>query len=114
MPASVHDWEAIPSEQVFAGISRQVIDGERQTLVRYVYAPGSVFPVHAHPEEQVTVVLSGRIVFTVAGDRVELGPGQIAVIPPNVAHGATVEGDESVETLNTMSPRRSTSPFAPA
>lgn len=108
----MHAWGAIPAEQVFDGITRQVIDGERQTLVRYVYAPGSAFPVHAHPEEQITAVLRGRIVFTVDGARVELGPGQVAVIPPSVPHGATVEGDETVETLNTMSPRRTASPYS--
>ncbi len=81
-------------------------------MVRYVYAPGSVFPVHAHPEEQVTVVVSGRIVFEVAGARVELGAGQVAVIPPNVPHGARVLGDDTVETFNALSPRRSADPLA--
>jgi quercetin dioxygenase-like cupin family protein len=112
MAASVHSWRDLPPELVFDGITRQTIDSERQTVVRYVYAPGSVFPIHAHPEEQVTLVLSGRIVFEVGGSRVELGPGEVAVIPPNVPHGATVEGGEIVETINTLSPRRTANPFS--
>jgi quercetin dioxygenase-like cupin family protein len=108
---SVHAWRDIPTELAFDGITRQTVHGDRQTVVRYVYAPGSVFPVHAHAEEQVTVVLTGRIVFEVGGNRVELGPGELAVIPPYVPHGAKVEGTETVETINMLSPRRTASPF---
>lgn len=109
--AAVWSWDEIPAEPVFAGVSRQVVHGERQTLVRYVYQPGSVFPVHSHPEEQITVVVTGRIDFTVAGTQLTLGPGQVAVIPADVPHGATVTGNEVVETFNALSPRRGESPF---
>ena len=111
MTGTVTSWDAVETETVLPGITRQVVHGDRQTVVRYVYAPGSVFPVHAHPEEQVTVVLSGRIAFDVDGRRVELGPGQVAVIAPNVPHGASVVGGETVETINALSPRRSMSPL---
>jgi quercetin dioxygenase-like cupin family protein len=107
-------WSEIPAEEVLPGIARQIVHGERQTMVRYVYAPGSVFPTHAHPEEQVTVVVSGRIAFEIAGERHELGPGDVAVIPPNVPHGARVVGDQTVETFNALSPRRDTSPVIAA
>jgi quercetin dioxygenase-like cupin family protein len=43
---------------------------------------------------------------------VELGPGGVAVIPANIPHGAVVVGDETVETYNALSPRRTSSPFA--
>lgn len=108
----VSTWADAPVEQVFTGITRQVIQGERQTLVRYVYQPGSVFPVHSHGQEQITIVVSGQIEFEIAGQKTTLGPGQVAVIPPDAPHGARVVGDETVETFNSMSPRRATSPFA--
>lgn len=99
-------WADIVPEEVYPGIARQVVDGDRQTLVRYVYQPCAVFPVHTHPEEQITTVLSGRIRFEVAGESITIGAGEVAVIPPNTPHGATVLGDDPVETLNTLSPRR--------
>lgn len=104
-------WGELAAVEVLPGIVRQTIDGERQTLVRYRYAPGSVFPAHSHPEEQITAVLSGRIAFEVAGERVVLGPGEVAVIPGGVEHGAAVIGDEAVETLNCLSPRRAVAPL---
>lgn len=108
--AQATSWEAIPTEEVYPGITRQVIQGTQQTLVRYVYQPGSVFPQHHHPQEQITAILSGRIEFEVAGQRQVFGPGEIAVIPGGVPHGAQVVGDEVVETLNSLSPRRDEAP----
>ena len=103
-------WDTLPVEAVLPGVERQTVHGARQTLVRYRYAPGSVFPVHQHPAEQITVVLSGRIVFEVGGERLEVGPGQIVVVPGGVPHGAAVAGAEPVETLNSLSPRRVAGP----
>ncbi len=97
-------------EYPFDGVARQTVHGASQTLVRYVYQPGSVFPVHQHPEEQITIVLSGSIDFTVAGTPLTLTSGECALIPGNTPHGATVTRSESVETLNTMSPRRTAAP----
>src|SRR5699024_10321529 len=77
-------WDAVAPEQVAAGVTRQVVDGAQQTIVRYVYQPGAVFPRHHHPQEQVTVVLSGRIEFTIADDVVILGPDELVVIPGGV------------------------------
>ena len=104
------DWNAIPVEQPLEGVARQTVHGASQTLVRYIYQPGSVFPIHQHPEEQITIVLSGSIDFTVDGTPLTLSAGQCALIPANTPHGATVTGSEVVETLNTMSPRRTAAP----
>jgi len=94
------------------GITRQTVHGERTTVVRYVYPPGSVFATHHHPEEQMTVVLSGRIVFTTPTGEVALGPGGSLLVPPNLPHGARVEGGETVESINVLAPRRERSPSA--
>jgi quercetin dioxygenase-like cupin family protein len=112
-PVTVASWDDLEEETVLPGIVRQIVHGERQTMVRYVYDPGSVFPEHAHPEEQVTVVISGTIAFDIAGRRIVLGAGDVAVIPSNVPHGAEVIGMELVETFNALSPRRETGPSWP-
>ncbi len=109
-------WADIAVEQPLPGVTRQVIQGECQTLVRYVYAPGVVFPVHHHPQEQITTVLSGRLTFTLEVDdgertrEVALEPGTVLVIPGGRRHGAAVVGGKEVETLNMLSPRRDHDP----
>jgi quercetin dioxygenase-like cupin family protein len=110
MSTKTDNWANIPTEEVYPGITRQVIHGERQTMIRYVYAPGSVFPQHSHPQEQITTVLSGQIEFDIDGDRQVFGSGHVGVIPGDVPHGARVIGDETVETINSLSPRRDSGP----
>lgn len=55
-------------------------------------------------------MLSGSIDFIVDGVPLTLSGGECALIPANTPHGATVTGSEVVETLNTMSPKRTVAP----
>ena len=103
-------WTSVPAEEVLPGITRQTVHGVRQSLVRYVYAPGAIFPRHAHPEEQITIVVRGRLAFDIAGQQLELGPGEVAIIPGGLPHAAAVVGTGPVETLNALSPRRELGP----
>jgi quercetin dioxygenase-like cupin family protein len=107
-------WSDTPAEPVLPGIERRVVHGDQQSMVQYLYAPGSVFPRHAHPQEQITLVVRGRIRFDLDGSSVELGPGEVAVIPGGTPHGAEVIGDDEVETYNALSPRREQSPMPSA
>jgi quercetin dioxygenase-like cupin family protein len=52
---------------------------------------------HAHPHEQVLFVLSGRVRMTIGGSVHELGPRDVAHMPPNVPHSlAALEDAELV------------------
>lgn len=88
------------------GILCQRIDSERMTVLRYRYLPESAFPEHSHLEEQITVVLSGRIEFSVGGDLVPAEAGSVIIIPSGIIHSARVLGQVEVETLNVLAPRR--------
>lgn len=94
------DWKSVPGEEVFPGIFRQSIGATSSTIVRYTYHPGCVFPVHSHPEEQITVVHSGEIEFSVDGEPAIVRAGQVAIIPGGVPHGARVTAEEVVVTDN--------------
>lgn len=100
MSGEVQTWKDIPEEEVFPGIFRQALVTASSTIVRYVYHPGCDFPVHSHPEEQITIVHSGEIEFSVDGQKVILREGQVAVIPGGTPHGARVLADEVVVTDN--------------
>ena len=98
--ARVLDWDAVEASELFPGVIRQAVTTASSTVVRYTYHPGCVFPVHQHPEEQVTIVHTGVIEFEVGDTFVTLRAGQVAVIPGGVPHGACVTGDEIVITDN--------------
>ena len=98
--ARVVDWESVEATEPFPGVIRQAVTTATSTIVRYTYHTGCVFPVHQHPEEQVTIVHSGVIEFEVGGEPVTLRAGQVAVIPGGVPHGARVTGNATVVTDN--------------
>ena len=93
-------WQDVPADEALPGVVRQSVSGESFTVVRYTYQPGSVFPEHSHSEEQLTIVHSGEIEFTVGGETVLLKEGMLAVIPPGVPHGARVIGYVAVVSDN--------------
>lgn len=72
------------------------------------------FTRHSHPEtDEVFLVLSGHLPIRIEGGEVELGPGQLYVVPRSVEHhpvsieGAEVLLVEPSSTVNTGdAPRR--------
>jgi quercetin dioxygenase-like cupin family protein len=100
----VIDWEARDFVAMRPGISGSTIVSADLTVTLYRYAPGSEWEEHQHPEDQLTVVLSGEIDFRTGPERLRLGPGQQVLIPGGVPHSATA-GSGDVVTLNVWPPR---------
>ena len=100
-------WDDVPLETVNESMQRKIITGERMTVARIYFKDGFLVPQHSHEMEQITQVVSGRMRFWFGSDRsktVDLGPGEVVVIPPNLVHEALCMGD--VEEVDMWSPRR--------
>jgi len=79
---------SVPAKEIFGGAIRgHYAHLEKLTLGEVHLAPGTVLPMHSHPHEQVTYVISGRFEFTVGDQTTVLEPGMIAMIPGGVMHG---------------------------
>ena len=52
------------------------------------FDPGTEVPDHSHPHEQMGIMISGRLEFTVGGHTEILEAGDIWRIPGNVPHRA--------------------------
>ena len=88
-------------------MKRRIVTGERMTVARIYFSDGFLVPQHSHENEQITQVVSGMMRFRFGEDRAEvidLGPGDIVVIPPNIPHEALCIGD--VEEIDMWAPRR--------
>jgi quercetin dioxygenase-like cupin family protein len=84
-------WEEIPATVVYPGITRRTCQTPRMTIVRYEFEAGAIYPSHAHPEWQVTIVDSGTMTFDF-GDWVEhYEAGSIVSIPGEAAHAGRAE-----------------------
>ena len=100
----VIDWEGREFAELRPGVRGSTIVSDDLTVSMYRYAPGSAWEEHDHPEDQLTVVLAGEIVFRTGGEELRLGPGAQVLIPGGVPHSACA-GPAEVVTLNVWPPR---------
>src|SRR3954467_14204266 len=77
---------SVDDRQLFPGYISKLVHTERMTLSFLHVEPGHVLPEHAHPHEQVTIVLDGELELTVGGETVRLTAGMVMAIPSNVPH----------------------------
>jgi quercetin dioxygenase-like cupin family protein len=90
---------------IFPGVRIRTAAAERMMLSVVDLEPHSVVEEHDHPHEQVGMVLSGRVVFTIGGEEKTLGPGDLFRIPGGVRHKVRVL-DEPARALDVFTPVR--------
>jgi quercetin dioxygenase-like cupin family protein len=71
----------------------RLITGTQVELGVLRYKAGEGAEPHAHPHEQVLLVLKGKCRLTLDGEVHLIGPGQAALIPPDILHGLEVIED---------------------
>ena len=59
----------IPPRKPAEGVELRSIHGERMTVGFFTIAQGSGIPEHAHPHEQIGMVLKGRLQLKIAGEK---------------------------------------------
>lgn len=101
------NWDKVPQEEVNPSMKRRIITGEKMMIAKMNFKDGFVVPLHHHVHEQITQVVSGKMRFWFGADKEEtmdLGPGDVVVIPSNVPHEALMIGD--VVEIDSWSPPR--------
>lgn len=78
----------VPEQEVFPGIIGRLIHTDNVTIGDFRIKAGTKLPEHQHLHEQTSTVFEGVFDFTVGGQTKRCGPGDVAVIPPNVPHSA--------------------------
>ncbi|SDF46185.1 Cupin domain-containing protein [Limimaricola pyoseonensis] len=72
------------------GLTRKVAAfNDNLMCVEVHFETGTTAPLHHHPHEQITYVISGRFEFTVGERTYEVGPGDSLYKQPDIVHGAT-------------------------
>ncbi|MEV0713689.1 cupin domain-containing protein [Asanoa sp. NPDC050611] len=106
-PGRFVDRTKIDPHEILPGLNFQPVLGERSLLNFVQFEAHAEAPRHTHEEEQVVLVLEGEIEFEVDGDVRVLKPGDVAVIPPWVPHGARTTGTPCLE-VDFFTPPRAT------
>jgi len=74
----------------------RLVTGEQIEVGLLRFKAGEGAKEHAHPHEQVLLVLSGRVRMKIGGEGYELGPREVAHLPPNVPHSLHAIEDTEV------------------
>lgn len=81
---------------LFPGVEICATAGESLMLSVVTFAANAEVPEHAHPHEQMGILMSGVLDFTVGGVTRRLGPGDIWRIPGGVPHRVVAVGGPAV------------------
>lgn len=104
-----HKWEDIPRRaHMRKGTWRRAISTEGLAVQRCEVEPGTHYDgrLHRHPEEQLVVVLEGRLRLRVGDEEGWLGPGEFGAVPGDVFHGGVGVGPEGAVYLEIFAPGR--------
>jgi len=104
--ASRGSFADLAAEEPYPGVRRRAFDTDRATVTRYEFEPGATFPLHRHPQEQITLIEAGDVELTVDGAVERMPTGSFSVVAADVEHGITA-GPEGARFVAIVIPARS-------
>jgi quercetin dioxygenase-like cupin family protein len=102
----VHLDDITPTEFV-PGLGFRPVLGQGAMANFVSFEPGVEAPRHVHEEEQIVIVLEGELTFDLDGDVRVMRPGDVAVVPSWVPHGAWTTDASCLEVDVFCPPRKS-------
>ena len=97
--------EKIALRVLAPGVTAKIASGERMMLSLVTLAPGAVVPTHSHPQEQMGLMVSGTMEFTIEGETRALSGSGMYLVPGGVPHAAKA-GPGGAVALDAFSPPR--------
>lgn len=90
-------WDELPEREVLPNNFRTAAAGREMGVNRIRWVHPTDLPAHVHDDaEQALFMTAGRIAFTIGDQEMELGVGDIAIIPRGVRHsGHSLTGEAS-------------------
>lgn len=77
-----------PATEMSPGVQAQGFTGDQLMVTHLYFEAGAAPPAHSHPHEQMTIVVSGEVEFTLGEERKVLKAGDLISIPSNAVHQA--------------------------
>ena len=84
---------------------RRKLEGSGYRVSRYIYSPGTCFPMHAHAKDKIDEVVSGHFRITMGAEQVLLGAGDAVYLPRGVEHSGELVGENAVASLDAVKNR---------
>ena len=97
--------EGISPKTLAPGVTARIVSGEKLMFSLVALEPGAVVPTHTHPHEQMGMMVSGTMEFTIAGETRLLTGNEMYLVPGGVPHAAKA-GPGGAVALDAFSPPR--------
>jgi quercetin dioxygenase-like cupin family protein len=97
--------EGIAPRTLSPGVTARIASGEKLMFSLVTLEPGAVVPTHSHPHEQMGMMVSGTMEFTVSGETRLLTGNEMYLVPGGVPHAAKA-GPTGAVALDAFSPPR--------
>jgi quercetin dioxygenase-like cupin family protein len=95
----------LPALHLVPGIAFQPITTDSVMTNFVTFEPNAVADMHHHSEQQIAIVISGELTFTVGDETRVTHAGDCVVIPPHVPHGGHA-GPEGCTAIDVFTPPR--------
>lgn len=91
--AALYRWSEVLNETLNPLLSRQFVSGTQAMFARIELKKGCLVPTHSHPNEQISYIESGALLFRLGHPEEEeqvhtVRAGEVLVIPGNLPHSA--------------------------
>lgn len=100
------NWNELDRETVRRGVERVGFGSDQVTCVMNWLTPGMEIRPHSHTFEQMCLIIEGRVRMHLGEEVVDLEPGGMIRIPPDVVHYAEPIGDRIALNLDIFAPAR--------
>ena len=97
--------DGMKARELCPGVTAKVAWGEKLMFSLVTLAPDAVVPEHAHPHEQMGILVSGTMTLVVDGTPHPLAPNEMYLVPAGVRHAAKA-GPGGAVALDAFSPPR--------
>jgi quercetin dioxygenase-like cupin family protein len=76
----------LSEKQLAPGYMARIVHADHLTVSHVKVEAGAPLPQHAHPHEQISILVEGEFEMTVAGETRTIKAGSDAIIPSNAVH----------------------------
>jgi quercetin dioxygenase-like cupin family protein len=94
-----------PEKEMFPGGRVRFVHSGHMTLAYWSFEAGAVLPLHQHPHEQVTSIVSGELELNVGGEVRACPAGSVIVIAGGIPHQA--RAISACQAIDAFYPERS-------
>ena len=106
--AETFRWSDLPADRPMALLERRRVIGQQAMISRVALDRGCIVPTHAHDNEQIACLLSGKMRFGIGAEgtpqrrELTLNAGEVLLLPGGIPHSAEALEDSVI--LDVFSP----------